>query len=191
MTREALKLALEALEESKTNNDSMEFHDRKNKAIAAIKEALAQPDPLADAGKPIEHIDVLKLALDLAIMHHSDDGYAELRSKVRQLAKEALAQPEQEPVAWMNNKDFEPIRVRIMQEAYELADRNDSESYNAIKVMCGDVQRMLPPKRTWVGLTDEERKEIMHYEKDFWGVSGWEWKCMEAIEAKLKEKNFD
>jgi len=30
------------LEESKTNNDSMEFHDRKNKAITAIKEALAQ-----------------------------------------------------------------------------------------------------------------------------------------------------
>ena len=57
------------------------------------------------------------------------------------------AQPAQEPVAWMNNKDFEPIRVRIMQEAYELADRNDSEGYNAIKVMCGDVQRMLPPQR--------------------------------------------
>ena len=42
MTQEALKLALEALEESKTNNDSMEFHDRKNKAIIAINEALAQ-----------------------------------------------------------------------------------------------------------------------------------------------------
>ncbi|CAB5212725.1 hypothetical protein UFOVP189_41 [uncultured Caudovirales phage] len=41
--REALKLALEALEESKTYNDSMEFHDRKNKAITAVKEALAQP----------------------------------------------------------------------------------------------------------------------------------------------------
>ena len=38
--------------------------------------------------------EALKLALDLAIMHHSDDGYVELRSKVRQLAKEALAQPE-------------------------------------------------------------------------------------------------
>ena len=37
--------------------------------------------------------EALKLALDLAIMHHSDDGYAELRSKVRQLVKEALAQP--------------------------------------------------------------------------------------------------
>ena len=49
MTKEALKLALEALEESKTNNDSMEFHDRKNKAITAIKAALAQPaqEPVA------------------------------------------------------------------------------------------------------------------------------------------------
>ena len=46
----------------------------------------------------------------------------------------------------MNNKDFEPIRVRIMQEAYELADRNDAEGYNAVKVMCGDVQKMLSPK---------------------------------------------
>jgi hypothetical protein len=42
MTQEALKLALDALKESKTNNDTMEFHDRKNKAIIAIKEALAQ-----------------------------------------------------------------------------------------------------------------------------------------------------
>ena len=40
---EALKLALEALEESKTNNDTMEFHDRKNKAITATKQALAAP----------------------------------------------------------------------------------------------------------------------------------------------------
>ena len=87
-------------------------------------------------------------------------------------------QPAQEPVAWMNNKDFEPIRVRIMQEAYEFADRNDSESYNAIKVMCGDVQRMLPPQRTWVELTDEE---IRPFDVD----------PIEAKQmiAKLKEKN--
>jgi hypothetical protein len=90
------------------------------------------------------------------------------------------AQPAQEPVAWMNNKDFEPIRVRIMQEAYELADRNDSESYNAIKVMCGDVQRMLPPKRPWVGLTDEEIEQM--------GLSNYI-KVIRETEAKLKEKN--
>ena len=41
---EALKQALEALEESQTDNDTMEFWDRKSKAITAIKEALAQPE---------------------------------------------------------------------------------------------------------------------------------------------------
>ena len=78
----------------------------------------------------------------------------------------------------MTNEDFEPIRVRIMQEAYELADRNDSEGYNAIKVMCGDVQEMLPPQRTWVGLTDEE-------------LRGFDVDPVEAklMIAKLKEKN--
>jgi hypothetical protein len=35
--------------------------------------------------------------------------------------------------------DIEQIRVRIMSEAYDLADRGDHEGYNAIKVMCGDV----------------------------------------------------
>ena len=54
----------------------------------------------------------------------------------------------------MNNKEFEPIRIRIMQEAYELADRGDVEGYNAVKVMCNDVQNLL--KREWVGLTKEE-----------------------------------
>lgn len=43
--------------------------------------------------------EALRLALDLATMHHTDDGYTELRSKVRQLAKDALAQPEHRPVA--------------------------------------------------------------------------------------------
>jgi hypothetical protein len=48
MEREALKLALEALEESQTDNDTMEFWDRKSKAITAIQTALAQP-----AQKPV------------------------------------------------------------------------------------------------------------------------------------------
>ena len=82
----------------------------------------------------------------------------------------------------MNNKDFEPIRVRIMQEAYELADRNDSEGYNAIKVMCGDVQRMLPPQREFVGLTYEEKHAIRYSH-----MTSAEF--IEVIEAKLKEKN--
>ena len=98
--------------------------------------------------------------------------------------KQALAAPVQEPVGWISNKDFEPIRIRIMQEAYELADNNDPEGYNAIKVMCGDVQKMLSPQRTWVGLTDEEIQECLQ---------GLPTQTIDVyarrIEAKLKEKN--
>jgi hypothetical protein len=58
--REALKLALEALEEARTNDDSCEKWYRNKEAITAIKEALAQPvqEPVAweqfypDIGKP-------------------------------------------------------------------------------------------------------------------------------------------
>ena len=107
---------------------------------------------------------------------------AEIKRLIDVIGGMALAQSKQEPVAWMNNKDFETIRVRIMQEAYELADRNDSEGYNAIKIMCGDVQRMLPPQRTWVGLTNEEKHEIRYSH-----MTSAEF--IEFIEAKLKDKN--
>ena len=45
---------------------------------------------------------VMELALELATMHYTDGGYSKLRTKVRQLAQEALAQPEQEPVTLTN-----------------------------------------------------------------------------------------
>ena len=51
-----------------------------------------------------QQIDAMKMALDLATMHHTDDGYAALRAKVRSASKEALAQPEQEPVAYAGVK---------------------------------------------------------------------------------------
>jgi len=101
---------------------------------------------------------------------------------------ETVAQPKQEqgePVGWISNKDFEPIRIRIMQEAYELADNNDPEGYNAIKVMCGDVQKMLSPQRTWVGLTDEEISKLWLGTAPYFNDEDF----ARAIEAKLKEKN--
>jgi hypothetical protein len=45
--KEVLKLALEALKESQTDNDTMEFWDRKTKAITACEKALsAQQEPV-------------------------------------------------------------------------------------------------------------------------------------------------
>jgi hypothetical protein len=42
-----------------------------------------------------------------------------------------------------------------------------------------------PPQRTWVGLTDGERLEAAGIDV----ADVWFWEVVEAIEAKLKEKN--
>ena len=94
----------------------------------------------------------------------------------------------------MNNKDFEPIRIRIMQEAYELADRGDAEGYNSVKVMCNDVQNLL--RREWVGLTDEnlENIKLLTFEKEI-NSDGEEQEAvdldhlMRATEQLCKERN--
>jgi len=55
-------------------------------------------------------------------------------------------------------------------------------------VTCTEVHLPRPPKKEWVGLTDEEIKEIV----GFWGdtpVKGYTRKLFDQIEAKLKEKN--
>ena len=111
-------------------------------------------------------------------------------SKLREIGYEwdgkNWVQKAQEPVGWISNKDFEPIRIRIMQEAYELADSNNPEGYNAIKVMCGDVQKMLSPQRTWVGLTEEDVWNLLRFRK----YNTVTIEIARAVEAKLKEKNF-
>ena len=52
----------------------------------------------------MNQIDTMKLALDFAIMHHTDAGYTEVRYAVQAALREALAEqpPVQEPVAWIH-----------------------------------------------------------------------------------------
>ena len=80
--------------------------------------------------------------------------------------KEALAQPEQEPVAWMNDSTPSGIFARHMEGAKNFG--------------CTIPLYTTPPQRTWVGLTDEEREEIA-LEVPIDAVS--------ITEAKLKQKN--
>ena len=81
----------------------------------------------------------------------------------------------------MTNEEFEPVRIRIMKEAYDLADKNDTEGYNSVKAMCGDVQTLL--QRQWVGLTGAEVNHILAENV------GYLERMMKEVEAKLKEKN--
>jgi len=43
----------------------------------------------------------------------------------------------------MTGELVERVRVRIMTEAYNLADRGDLDGYNGIKLMCHDVLRII------------------------------------------------
>lgn len=61
--------------------------------------------------------------------------------------KEALAQPEQEPVAWVQNVEFD----QLPEFAFSWV---ETSLHNV------PLYTSPPPQRTWVGLTDEEMRKI-------------------------------
>jgi hypothetical protein len=99
------------------------------------------------------------------------------RDKAIIAIKEALAQPEQEPVATLDD---------LEQEIYE-----NTRQFVSRDVMEWMLKRYYttPPQRTWVGLTDEEiadcaeKMEASDPTDSFWR------EFFRGIEAKLKEKN--
>ena len=112
MTQEALKLALEALENHTAIKHPQQIYYR-DKAITAIKEALAQ------------------------------------------LEQEPFGYFKAEPFGWTDCAESDVGAIALYQT---------------------------PPRRTWVGLKDEEKQES-YYKIDLWS------ECIAFIEAKLKEKN--
>ena len=104
------------------------------------------------------------------------DGY-KLKDGPVEALRQALAQPEQEPVAWvecavipwLQSKD---TNVYAMTKLHRIPNEHyDTPLYTA------------PPKREWVGLTDEE-VESWRGNYDFFDSA-----LVREIEAKLKEKN--
>ena len=100
--------------------------------------------------------------------------------------KEALAQPEQELVATVDNNSQKWAEMDGAI-AFHLIERH-ADGWNDIRKMMEEWLSANTPQRTWVGLTDEERKNIM-IECESTGDWAWELKAAQAIEAKLKEKN--
>ena len=88
----------------------------------------------------------------------------------------ALAQPEQEPVAWIT-PDGEGFRIRFSPPVNDVP-------------LGWDALYTTPPHRTWVGLTEEELCEIVGVSTNDsdWNVyKVQEW--LRKVEAKLKHKN--
>jgi hypothetical protein len=110
---------------------------------------------------------------------------------------EALAQPEQEPVAhpviagalfdfmgWLTSRK-ERIVLSSADNASPAADAiRDFAKMRGLSLDDAKVQdwNITPPQRTWVGLTDEEANEL-------WESTDSDWELMKRTEAKLKEKN--
>ena len=134
MTQEALKLALEALDDLLYWDNGKPEYDEARKALQVGKQALAKTqEPVPPPWWPAVENILNEYGLQAI------DFVADF--------KQALAQT-QEPKIGCVNHDCDKCKAQ----------------------------------RTWVGLTDEEMKEL-------WENKGWYVTMYKAVEAKLKEKN--
>ena len=116
--------------------------------------------------------ELMQMALDCLLAWEEESsgyGWSISDQECVEALRARLAQPEPEPVAWIK-KDRSSIEVSIMSAEYMMEEGFDP-LYTA------------PPQREWQGLTDEEAEHIY---AEYWNdVASF----IEAIEAKLKEKN--
>jgi hypothetical protein len=112
--------------------------------------------------------------------HLTPKSHVEIHQQTIDALRERLAQPEQEPVAWGVFEGNLHDMFFSQEQAQEMAD---------LKGTHAEVHPLYTtPQRPWVGLTDEEIKEIIGP----WGdtpIKGYTRKLFDQIEAKLKEKN--
>ena len=151
--RKAAEMALEVMEYNRANGTP-----NMGAAIEALRQALAQAEQEPVGYVTIENISSWAQVPSIKWFKKPTDGPL-------YTAPPALAQPEQEPVAWVYNgilHEFDPS---------EFATSEVTPLYIA------------PPKRKWVGLTDEE-VESWRGNYDFFDSA-----LVREVEAKLKEKN--
>jgi len=90
-------------------------------------------------------------------------------------ACDARKLPEQEPVAWAHYQTFDEIDTLQRSRFKAVLAKKQTGA-------CSIPLYTTPPQRTWVGLTISERDVC-------WRFSRTAEDAMEAVEAKLKEKN--
>ena len=116
-------------------------------SIEAMKQALEALEAEAagwDSVSPVTRDAIIAL---LAAIEEAEKPWVKTYSE----GQPVYTTPEEQPRRWQRLTEKEiarreivnPIRVRIMQEAYDLADRDDSEGYNSVKVMCSEVLGMI------------------------------------------------
>ena len=177
--RKALKLALEALETCCAGDystghviDPSFDEDAVNEAITAIKEALVQPEPPPEC-KTEEEKTAFAFgwwkALETQRMAQPDYRAVKTYHEGKPVY---VSQPEQEPVGWQYREANDDGTWRAWSGCDKRLAEDHWRQVRAIYTA--------PPKRPWVGLTDEEIENGMCMSIQ---------KTCRAIEATLKEKN--
>ena len=170
MSREAMKLALMALEKL---DRVMKRSPDTDKAITALKQALEQPEP-----EPVAEV------------RCDDGGNLTAKFHVRDLPLFAplyTAPPKREPPCKTGSQCTtecmecaEPEPVAVVSGYYGgkcvVLPTDPARTFNS-----GTAFYTRPPKREWQWLTDEE-KNVMTWGNDIYHI-------LELAEAKLKEKN--
>jgi len=139
--------------------------------------------------------EALKLALEaLEVANSCVDGYYIPKGKTHlpeiELAitaiKEALASPEQEPMACVTYKEVADTMNGLWGGT--IVQRQIAEELENTMLYTTPPQGIYytPPQRTWVGLTDKDKASFWTADQ----MTGEEWRRLFAeVEAKLKEKN--
>ena len=96
-------------------------------------------------------------------------------AKIAAAIKEALAQPEQEPVAWA-----------MLHDNGHFIDAIHPDEHARVEGKYIHPLYTTPPQRTWVGLTDEEIWTVLQFR----GYNTDTIEIAKAIEAKLRSKNI-
>jgi hypothetical protein len=121
--------------------------------------------------------EALKLALE--VMRNQGDVSVDEWIATEKAIKEALAQPEQEPVAWRYRWSVEGGNWVWNYATYIERQKDDR---------CEPLYTT-PPQRTWVGLTYEDMTKLQKDLYDAKGESVLPTTFAMAVESKLKEKN--
>ena len=102
--------------------------------------------------------------------------------------RDALAPPEQEPVAWMTEERYAEMHTSKWTPKIQQVFSKDGilESQTIQYAPQSKTVPYPPAQRTWVGLTPQERDEI---NEQVYGAVPHHVAFHAAIEAKLKEKN--
>ena len=141
--------------------------------------------PIACAATP--HKELIEQLMDSRIPKTEREHAARREIEMLREALRLPAQKAETPVAWMYDFLDSGNRENVIRDwtTQDYAEIEREKGFN--------VRRLYTAPRQWVGLTDEERRNIREWQ-EIQGELGPVWAPMMlylylAIEAKLKEKN--